>query len=164
MVIYFQLSSRITRLCMSKWKWNPIMPLCICLVCISLPRFFPVSVGRTVFTHSFADFAMYLRMPTLMVRPASLRIYRNSTVRYATQWVFSPHLACSAYCLYFGCIRYSKYKSFYVPGLTMMWLARWTFESIHTILKRAKWNMKAVSFWKYRVTPQFWADTKWKER
>ena len=32
-----------------------------------------------------ADFAKTLRMPTLMVRPASLRIYKNSTVRYATQ-------------------------------------------------------------------------------
>ena len=31
------------------------------------------------------DFAKALRMPTVIVKPASLRIYRNSTVRYATQ-------------------------------------------------------------------------------
>ena len=34
-----------------------------------------------------SDFAKALRMPTVIVKPASLRIYRNSTVRYATQWV-----------------------------------------------------------------------------
>ena len=33
------------------------------------------------------DFAKALRIPTVIIRPASLRIYRNSTVRYATQWV-----------------------------------------------------------------------------
>ena len=35
----------------------------------------------------FSDFAKALRMPTIIVRPASLRIYKNSTIRYATQWV-----------------------------------------------------------------------------
>ena len=35
------------------------------------------------------DFAKELRMPTVIIQPASLRIYRNSTVRYATQWVHS---------------------------------------------------------------------------
>ena len=39
---------------------------------------------------SIPDFAKSLRIPTVIVRPASLRIYRNSTVRYATQYVFSP--------------------------------------------------------------------------
>ena len=34
---------------------------------------------------NFTDFAKQLRMPTVIVRPASMRIYRNSTVRYATQ-------------------------------------------------------------------------------
>ena len=37
------------------------------------------------FSYIFSDFAKALRMPTVIVRPASLRIYRNSTVRYATQ-------------------------------------------------------------------------------
>ena len=32
-----------------------------------------------------ADFAKDLRIPKFMVPPASLRIYRNSTARYATQ-------------------------------------------------------------------------------
>ena len=31
------------------------------------------------------DFAKALRIPKFMVAPASLRIYRNSTARYATQ-------------------------------------------------------------------------------
>ena len=34
---------------------------------------------------NFTDFAKELRMPTVIIRPASMRIYRNSTVRYATQ-------------------------------------------------------------------------------
>jgi hypothetical protein len=34
---------------------------------------------------SFVDFAKALRLPTVVIRPASLRIYRNSTARYATQ-------------------------------------------------------------------------------
>ena len=33
------------------------------------------------------DFAKALRIASFMVPPASLRIYRNSTLRYATQWV-----------------------------------------------------------------------------
>ena len=36
-----------------------------------------------------ADFAKDLRIPKFMVPPASLRIYRNSTARYATQWVIN---------------------------------------------------------------------------
>ena len=32
-----------------------------------------------------SDFAKALRLPTVVIRPASLRIYRNSTARYATQ-------------------------------------------------------------------------------
>ena len=35
----------------------------------------------------FADFARSLRVPSFLVAPASLRIYRNSTLRYASQWV-----------------------------------------------------------------------------
>lgn len=37
------------------------------------------------FPDIYIDFAKALRMPTVIVKPASLRIYRNSTVRYATQ-------------------------------------------------------------------------------
>jgi hypothetical protein len=33
----------------------------------------------------FADFARSLRVPSFLVAPASLRIYRNSTLRYASQ-------------------------------------------------------------------------------
>lgn len=37
------------------------------------------------FPDVYIDFAKALRIPTLIIRPASLRIYRNSTCRYATQ-------------------------------------------------------------------------------
>ena len=34
---------------------------------------------------NITDFAKALRVPKFMVPPASLRVYRNSTARYATQ-------------------------------------------------------------------------------
>eukprot|EP00095_Tigriopus_kingsejongensis_P007873 snap_masked-scaffold127_size327531-processed-gene-1.4 protein:Tk07873 transcript:snap_masked-scaffold127_size327531-processed-gene-1.4-mRNA-1 annotation:"glycine receptor subunit alpha-2-like" len=37
------------------------------------------------FPDIYIDFAKAIRIPTLIIRPASLRVYRNSTCRYATQ-------------------------------------------------------------------------------
>ena len=53
---------------------------------ITFSKFFAVSIIIMTLKITFIpDFAKALRMPTVIVKPASLRIYKNSTVRYATQ-------------------------------------------------------------------------------
>ena len=82
-----------------------------------------------------SDFAKDLRIPKFMVPPASLRIYRNSTARYATQWVLTLTFPN----------KIGNYFNTIYPGITTMWPVLWTSESTPTIHKYAKLNMRVVS-------------------
>ena len=78
-----------------------------------------------ILVKSISDFAKDLRIPKFMVAPASLRIYRNSTARYATQSVQRSFMSV-------------KYFPNLISGITMMLPVQWTSENIHMTLRFVK--------------------------